>query len=165
MNDLYVDRDGVLWLCTMDRGLLKLDRERMRFVGYRRDPTDPNTLPHNKVLTLFEDAEGVMWVGTQSGLVPVIRKPPFVNYRHSAANPNSLADNTIWSVLGDRQGVLWIGTENGLNRLDRKTGQFTLYRHDPQNRHSLSFDKVPAIREDRSGTLWFGTYGGGAQPF
>ena len=104
----------------------------MRFVGYRRDPADSNTLPHDTVLTLFEDAEGVMWVGTLSGLVPVIRKPPFVNYRHSAANPNSLADNMIWSVLGDRQGVLWIGTENGLNRLDRKTGQFTLYRHDPQ---------------------------------
>ena len=28
VTGLYVDRDGVLWLCTMDRGLLKLDPER-----------------------------------------------------------------------------------------------------------------------------------------
>ena len=71
----------------------------------------------------------------------------------------------IWSVLGDSQGVLWIGTENGLNRLDRKTGQFTLYRHDPKNPHSLSFDKVSAIREDRSGTSGLDIYGGGLNRF
>jgi signal transduction histidine kinase/ligand-binding sensor domain-containing protein/CheY-like chemotaxis protein/HPt (histidine-containing phosphotransfer) domain-containing protein len=166
VSSLYVDRDGVLWLCTLDRGLLKLDSEARRFVRYSRNPAEPNTLPNDTVLSLFEDAEGVMWVGTQSGVAPVIRKPPpFVNYTHSAANPNSLADNMIWSVLGDKQGVLWIGTESGLHRLDRRTHQITFYKHDPRNPHSLAYDKISGMREDRSGALWVGTYGGGVDRF
>ena len=59
------DRDGVVWFCTLDQGLLKFDRERARFVRYRLDPAESNTLPHYTVLTAFEDAEGVLWVGTQ----------------------------------------------------------------------------------------------------
>jgi signal transduction histidine kinase/CheY-like chemotaxis protein/ligand-binding sensor domain-containing protein len=158
---LYVDRSGDLWLCTMDRGLLKLDPEARRFVRYSRDPAEPNTLPNDTVLSLFEDAEGVMWVGTQSGLVAVVRNPPFVNYTHRVGDSASLADNMIWSVLGDRHGDLWIGTETGLHRLDRQTRRLTLYRHDPKDPHGLSFDKVSGMREDPSGALWIGTYGGG----
>ncbi len=165
-NGLYVDRDGVLWLCTLDKGLLKLDPGARRFVRYSRNPAEPNTLPNDTVLSVFEDAEGVMWVGTQSGVAPVIRRPPpFVNYTHSAANPNSLADNMIWSVFGDSHGILWIGTESGLHRLDRRTQQITFYQHDPRDRHSLAYDKISGMREDHSGTLWVGTYGGGVDQF
>ena len=89
VQELYVDRDGVLWLGTMDRGLLKLDRERMRLVGYRRDPTDLNTLPHDTVLTLFEDAEGVMWVGTLSGLARL--RTAIRQLQAQRREPNSLA--------------------------------------------------------------------------
>jgi signal transduction histidine kinase/CheY-like chemotaxis protein/ligand-binding sensor domain-containing protein/HPt (histidine-containing phosphotransfer) domain-containing protein len=162
VNALYTDRDGVLWLSTMDQGLLKLDSDGKQFVRYRRDPAAANTLPNDTVLSVFEDAEGVMWVGTQSGVAPVIRKaPPFINYTHSAANPNSLADNMVWSVLGDKQGILWIGTENGLNRVDRRTQQVSHYKHDAANPYSLAYDKVAGMREDSSGVLWVGTYGGG----
>ncbi len=162
VNRLYMDRDGFLWLCTMDKGLLKLDVAASRFVRYSRDSTEPNTLPNDTVVTLFEDAEDVMWVGTRSGLAPATRQPPpFVNYTHSVLNPNSLADNMIWSVLGDRHGRLWIGTESGLHRFDRRTRQFTLYKHEPGNPDSLAFDKVSSMLEDRSGVLWIGTYGGG----
>jgi ligand-binding sensor domain-containing protein len=60
VNGLYVDRGGVLWLCTLDRGLLRLDPKARRFVRYGRDAAEVNTLPNDTVLSLFEDAEGVM---------------------------------------------------------------------------------------------------------
>ncbi len=68
MNNLYEDKEGVLWLCTIDRGLLKLDPERTQFTRYSTDPADPKSLPHDWVYSLFEDREGMMWVGTRSGL-------------------------------------------------------------------------------------------------
>ena len=162
VNSLDLDRDGVMWLGTVEMGLLKLDSAARRIVRTSRASAASNTLPNDTVLSVFEDAEGVLWVGTQSGVASVIRKPaPFVNYTHSTVDPNSLADNMIWSVLGDRQGVLWIGTETGLHRFDRRTNRFTLYRNDATNPHSLSYDRVSSIREDPSGALWVGTYGGG----
>ena len=66
MRNIYEDREGVLWLGTLNRGLLKLDRERKQFIRYSTDPANPNSLPHDAVLTLFEDAEGMMWVGTET---------------------------------------------------------------------------------------------------
>ena len=72
--NLYEDRDGVLWLCTMDWGLLKLDRERRRFVQIQ--PSSPRTrtvCTTTRYSRLFEDREGAMWVGTQSGSSPFSR--------------------------------------------------------------------------------------------
>jgi signal transduction histidine kinase/ligand-binding sensor domain-containing protein/CheY-like chemotaxis protein len=65
----------------------------------------------------------------------------------------------------DSRGALWVGTRRGLQRLDLKTGRFTLYQHDPHDPHSLSNNYVTVIREDRSGTLWVGTGGGGLDRF
>ena len=110
----------MLWLSTVDTGLLKLDRERTKFIRYTRDPGNPNSLPDNFVRTLFEDGEGMLWAGTGSGLSRFRRKPPaFVNYQHEAGNPQSLPDNPIWSVLPDSKGFLWISGAGRLNRLDR----------------------------------------------
>ncbi len=163
---LFEGEDDALWLCTVDRGLLKLDRERKTFIRYTNEPGNPNSLPNDTVYTLLEDAEGEMWVGTQSGLSRFQRGPPsFVEYQHEASNPNSLHDDMIWSVQGGSEGSFWIGDEDGLDRLDPRTGAFTFYQHDRKDPHSLSYNKVAAIREDRAGTLWFGTYGGGLDRF
>jgi hypothetical protein len=67
VNKIYEDADGVLWLCTVDRGLPKLDRERKKFIRYANQPANPSSLPHDTVHTEFEDREGVMRVGTESG--------------------------------------------------------------------------------------------------
>jgi signal transduction histidine kinase/ligand-binding sensor domain-containing protein/CheY-like chemotaxis protein len=163
---LSEDRDGALWLCTVDRGLLKLDRERKLFTRYSRDSGDLNSLQNDTVYLLFEDAEGMVWAGTQSGLSRFESgQRSFVNYRHTPSDPTSLHNGMIWSVQADSQGSLWVGDEDGLNRLDLGTGKSAFYQHNSKDPHSLSYNKVAAIREDRSGTLWFGTYGGGLDRF
>lgn len=163
---LFEDHQGELWLCTVDEGLLRFDRQRNLLIRYAHDAGNPDSLPNDTVLSLFEDAEGNMWAGGPSGVSRFRRGPPsFVTYRHGAGNRNSLHDDVIWSVQEDSKGFLWIGDEDGLNRLDRRTGNFTFFRHNPKDRHSLSYNKVAAIREDSSGTLWFGTYGGGLDRF
>jgi ligand-binding sensor domain-containing protein len=59
----YEDRDGALWLATHGAGLLKFDREHRRFIRYRNDPFDPESLPQNNVESLFADREGSIWAG------------------------------------------------------------------------------------------------------
>ena len=41
VSSLFEDRGGALWLCTLDRGLLKLDRERKTFTRHARRPAIP----------------------------------------------------------------------------------------------------------------------------
>ncbi|MBV8571970.1 MAG: response regulator [Acidobacteriaceae bacterium] len=166
VQGLFEDRDGRIWLSTIDRGLLRFDRERKTLTRYAHEPGNANSLPSDTVYTVFADAEGEMWVGTQNGFGRFQPGPPsFVDYKHEPGNPNSLHNDMIWSVQADNEGSLWIGDEDGLNRFDARTGQYSFYQHNRRNPFSLSYNKVAAIREDRLGTMWFGTYGGGLARF
>ncbi len=158
------DPDGVLWVGTAV-GLLALDRERKQFVRYVSNRADPHSLHTDAILTLFDDAEGNTWVGTQNGVSRFRRKPVFVNYQEGAGDRQGPMTSIIRAVQVDSHGTLWVGTRHGLERIDRKTGQYTLYRHDPHDPQSLSDNFVSVIREDRSGTLWVGTGGGGLNRF
>jgi signal transduction histidine kinase/ligand-binding sensor domain-containing protein/CheY-like chemotaxis protein len=160
---VHEDGNGVLWIGTERDGLLKFDRERKNFMQYDQEP---DSAISGQIWVLFEDSEGSLWVGSESGVSRFRTNPlPFVNYQHDSRNPNSLRNNKVLAVHEDGQGFLWIGTAGGLHRLDRKTGQMLFYQHDPRNPTSLSDNAVTAIQEDGSGGLWIGTHEGGLNRF
>jgi ligand-binding sensor domain-containing protein/signal transduction histidine kinase len=163
---LHEDRHGMIWLATKPDGLVKFDRARRSFTRYRNNPANPVSLNDNEDLSLLEDREGSIWVGTTVGGVNRFSSepPPFMTYRREPGNPNSLAEGLLNSVFEDSQGILWIGT-NQLNRVDRRTGRYTLYAHDPANPGSITTGVVYAMVEDRAGVLWLGTWGGGLNRF
>ena len=69
-----------------------LDRERKMFTRYANEPANQNSLRNDTVYTVLEDAEGELWVGTQTGLSRFRSGvPTFMNCQHEAGNPNSLA--------------------------------------------------------------------------
>jgi PAS domain S-box-containing protein len=161
------DRHGMLWLATRPEGLIKFDRRRRQFTRYRNDPNNPASLSRSSAVSLVEDREGGIWVGTDSGGVNRFstEPSPFTTFRNEPGNPNSLdGTNFILSVFEDSQGILWVATRL-LNRLDRKTGRFTVYRHDRANPGSIAADIIFGTVEDRAGFLWFGTWGGGLNRF
>ena len=107
MSSIFEDRDGALWLCTLDRGLLKLDRERKTFTRYAKTPGDPNSLPNDSVHSLLRRC-GRRNVGRYPKRVepvPDRRPPSFVNYKHEAGNPNSLHDNDDLVRTGGQPGI------------------------------------------------------------
>jgi ligand-binding sensor domain-containing protein len=111
-------------------------------------------LHNDEVVAVFEDREGVMWVGTAGGSS---RFPtgtlPFKNYQQSKGDPNGLNGSLISSVQSDSEGFLWFGNGRGLIRFDRTTGQEILLQHDSRNIHSLSANTVFAIRQGQPGEL------------
>jgi PAS domain S-box-containing protein len=173
------DDSGALWMGTANGGLNVLvpgqggpDRATERFSSYQHDPADPHSLSHNRVIALYQDRAGALWIGTGTeyefevgGLNVFIPGQgdldtdtgQFDHYLHAPGDERSLSNNRIKAIYEDQAGVLWIGTDDGLNVLDRATSTFTRYRHAPLDPHSLSSDAITAIYEDRAGTLWFGT--------
>jgi signal transduction histidine kinase/ligand-binding sensor domain-containing protein len=156
------DRDGTLWIGTPYSGILKLDRDRKRFVRYRNNPADPESIGGDQVLALAADREGNIWAGTNDAGVDRFagRLPPFKRYRHEPGNPNSLDTNYTSAVYEDSHGILWVGSRRALGALDRKTGRMTFYRKSGAP-GELSSPWVISIVEDHSGYLWFGTRGAG----
>lgn len=152
----------MLWIGTQN-GLDRLDPKTGQFTHFRSDPDDPQTLSHDWVLPIYQDREGILWIGTFAG--GLNRFDPetqtFTRYQTDPNDPHSLGAEGVMSIYQDREGTLWIGTiGGGLDRLDRDRGIFVHYPNDPNDPGSLSHNMVASIYQDREGTLWVGTLGG-----
>lgn len=64
-----------------------------------------NGLPSNTVRCVFKDTKGLIWIGTQSGLVRYDGKNFFV-----FDESTGLVSNEVWSITEDGFGNLWFST-------------------------------------------------------
>ena len=145
-NASLVDRDGTLWVGTTD-GLFQFDGQRFRRVPWDRD---------EEVSTIFQDLEGVFWIGTWGGGITRYDGRTFTTY----TTADGLADNRVMSSHQDQSGRLWLGTNGGLSKIDlsRDIGEnrpvFTSYGLEVGVRY------VQDITQDREGTLWLACWPG-----
>jgi signal transduction histidine kinase/ligand-binding sensor domain-containing protein len=139
------DRDGGLWIGTLDRGLFHVHQGRTDLF------TQANGLSGNSVTTLFEDREGNIWVATMDGL-DRFRE---LAVRTISAN-QGLSSGSPWSVLASRDGSVWLGSNGGLSRWH--DGQVTMYRKG--NNRGLPDDGVGSLFEDHRGRVWVSTLRG-----
>ncbi len=149
------DKEGLIWIGTID-GLNSYDKKTNKFIQYKYDPDNHNSLSNNSVCTVFVDKEGLIWVGTEDGLNRYDKNAgKFYCYKHDPNNSNSISDSYIRAITEDKEGNLWIGTKRtGIDNFDKKTGHFTNYRHDPSNKNSVSYNEIHHIMVDRYNNLW-----------
>ncbi len=157
VNCILQDSQGFMWFGTKD-GLNRFDG--YTFQVYRHDPEDPQSPSHNQVMSIYEDADGALWIGTYGGGLD--RFDPqtglWHHYQHDPNDPDSLSHNNVRFVYGDRDGTLWIATHGGgLDRFDRETEQFTHHKPDSDDRFGLADWLIDSVYEDRAGRLWIGS--------
>jgi ligand-binding sensor domain-containing protein/signal transduction histidine kinase len=159
VSSMLEDQEGTLWIGTFSDGLLKYDRAHQRFIRYRNDPKNPESLTENRITTLLEDRDKNIWVGfgaTEPAFFPT-RRASFEVLPFDSSNPDNLGEALVNAIYEDRAGILWMGTTGALVRLDRKAGHLT---HVEVPGHGIASD-VLSIVEDAAGALWIGTSGQG----
>ena len=127
------------------------------------------------VMSLAEDTEGHLWMGTGRGELrrfgdgqfTAFRPPDVEDAREGRGSaPAETPGGTrgrgaltgaeqFWALLPDGDGVLWIGTLGG-GLLRFQEGRFVRYTP----RQGLPNEHVSQILDDREGHLWLGTRGG-----
>jgi signal transduction histidine kinase/ligand-binding sensor domain-containing protein/transcriptional regulator with XRE-family HTH domain len=132
-KSLLLDRDGGVWVGTLDQGLVHMRQGRVdRF-------TRIDGLSSNTVSNMIEDREGNIWVATVSGLD---RFRDLVVATVSARQ--GLSNDYVHSVLAAHDGGVWIATLDGLNRW--KDEAITIYRR-RRARAARREAGVPVVRE------------------
>ncbi|SEA50247.1 hybrid sensor histidine kinase/response regulator [Pedobacter hartonius] len=126
-----------------------------------------NSLSNDFVLSIFEDSDHHVWIGTDGGGLNLFNKQTeeFTVFKHQEGK-NSISGNYILDVKEDHHQQLWIATWGaGLSILNLNTNQFKTYRHNAANDNSLSLDNIYTILPDPDGKIWIGTFGGGLDLF
>ncbi|MBK9335609.1 MAG: hypothetical protein IPM98_03050 [Lewinellaceae bacterium] len=155
-----------------NEGLQRLDRSTGQFTRLPSDPANPGKLSTpflrsmpldrqnlRQVLSILEDKNGWLWIGSMSGLD--IYDPATGTVRHfeTGKGAGSLPMNFLWNLSQSRDGIIWIG--GGI------TGGKALKVH--SDKPLFTFHNTSAfivglndIQEDDSGNLWLA--GGGLGP-
>lgn len=103
-------------------------QEAYHFTHLRSD----NGLPHQQIMSMAFDHDGMLWVGTRNGLAKYDGYS-FVVYYHDPSDASSIPHNFIRKILVDRYNNVWIGTDAGISRYRRDKDDFE--NHDVDGQH------------------------------
>jgi signal transduction histidine kinase/ligand-binding sensor domain-containing protein len=146
VNAIVQTRDGYIWLGTFG-GLVRFDGLKFTIFNTANTPA----LISNRIMSLYEDDEATVWIGTETGDILRYRGGTFDIFEHGNDSPRSF----VKSFLVDRSGALWASGNWGVRRYENKEpDRMTLYPFD---------FGVTAITEDPNGVLWFATENGVAR--
>ncbi len=83
-------------------------------------------LPNLSANAILQDQYGLIWVGTDDGLV-CYNGNSYKVYKYSSSDPRSISSKRLSSLGESPDGTLWIGTFDGLNRFNTETQDFSRF--------------------------------------
>lgn len=163
---VLADSRNNLWLGTKGGGLNLFKNNAVTRVRLQNTAERRST---QLIKIVYEDRQGVIWIGTDYGLHKTIElsEGEFAckEFIMEPGNSKSISGGKITAILEDSHGNFWVGTQqHGLNCLlgydqDGKAG-FKRYPSNPADKKALGDNRVSCIYEDPTGRLWIGSYGG-----
>jgi len=114
---LHKDKENDLWIGNSGfQGLNKLNRSNMQFTRY---------LQGNVIYSIYQDASGIMWIGSSSGLYRYDKTSDMFSLIANESNENIMGG--VFTITGDKENNLWMSTESGIYMLNKKRDQWYNY--------------------------------------
>lgn len=148
ISTFMIDQLGSIWAGTFDKGLFRISDFGLENINASKG------LPNNRILSLFQDREQSVWVGTNGGLFR-LRGTPF----RTLTTASGLTDNYVRTLTEMQDGSVWIGSSSGLDRF--QNGMITAIK--PAK--PLKINSYRALHQTADGSIWVGTYADGALLF
>ncbi len=158
-RSLIIDKDNpdIFWFGSHESGLQKFNKKKEIFSHYKHDAKQPESLSHESLRIIYDDAKGYLWVPSFNGLNRLNKKTgKFIHYFHNPNNSKSIFSNFLLTVTKDLSANLWIGGKGGIAKFDRKTETFKNYT----KAHGFIGTMVYDMIVDNAGNFWLGSDGG-----
>ncbi len=161
---ILIDRSKNMWIGTFGGGLYKVDSvdwksNKIRFERFRHSDSDPFSINDNRIYSITEDGDGILWIGTFGGGVNKFdpKTKRFISYKNIPGVESSISDNRVMTIYKDNFSNLWIGTYGGgLQKFDKRTEKFTRFN----KKNLMSSSVVYGIVEDEKKNLWMSSDNG-----
>jgi ligand-binding sensor domain-containing protein len=160
ITEVHRARNGDMWIGTRD-GLSIFSKKTQSFKGYQHRDNDPLSISRDYVIVVFEDKQGLFWVGLSGGGFCKVddAKNRFQWWRRLPTEATPRVDNMVYAIHQTSNGTHYFGTQNdGLVRF--QDGKYTVFKNKPDNSRSLIHNSVNGISESDDGRLWLATLGG-----
>lgn len=159
---LLFDEANSLWVGSR-YGLYHLESsdgfmDDIQVTHFVHNDKDPNSISGNYVISIHQDQQGTIWVGTYGqGINKMIRQKQSVVFE-SFGTSDGLSNTVIYGIEEDAEGNLWLSTDYGLSRVNTETRVVRNYfKADGflNNQYYWS-----AAHENEDGKLYFGGMNG-----
>ena len=160
VDRVFIDNKKDLWITSYHNGVFWYDHSTLHH--FEHDANTNNSISDNNVRSITQDAQGDIWLGTQSGLNRFDKdKRHFERFFPTDTPGFKINENDINAILSGTKGMLWLGTINsGVNTFKPNTQTF---EHITGERDVFnSFEHVPVnhIFVDAQQSMWFATSNG-----
>jgi len=164
-------KDGNYWLCSKDKGLIKMSPDKngqYRFSFFSHVPNNPMSISSNNAYCSVEDRDGNIWIATYGGGVNIMTKNKkgeymFLSNRNSIHNYPYNDYHKVRTLALDKEGNVWAGTTDGILIMSYKNNRIRIQKiqETEEMEHNLMSNDIVCLACDKEGSMWIGTNGGG----
>ena len=145
VTDIIQGNDGYMYIGTYD-GLVRFDGCEFKIINH----TTMENFNFSSARAIFQDSNGVMWIGSNDEGVARIEGKKLTTYTIA----NGLPNNSIRAIVEDKQQNIWIGTADGVIYITPQGNIVT-----PSGLAAYGDDKclVVSLYCDTAGRVWMAT--------
>lgn len=149
VQQIYQDRTGFIWFATRN-GLCRYDGYELKVI--KSNLYTPGILSSNDILTVEEDYQHRLWIGSSYGLNMLDIKSGKVEKDFTELN-----NQRIQSMLITKDSTIWVGTGSGLYKSDKNSGKPDATERFKRIRRM----DVKSLIEGTDNQIWIGTWSSG----
>jgi ligand-binding sensor domain-containing protein/serine phosphatase RsbU (regulator of sigma subunit) len=145
INDLLVDRGGVIWIATLAPGLISVNSEKQFLISGK---------PKLEFKTLTEGNDGVIWAGSDRGVFQFdLNRDTLIHY----GTDKGLKSDYTYAIAADPRGNIWAGHRMGMSAINASRGTVRVYGRESGFNSDVSSNAVDLAQ---GGQMLVGSTGG-----
>ena len=153
IQDVLSDSKDRLWVATYGQGLYVIDHDNEKISHFMANKNNPYAIHYNDILSLFQDATGTIWLGTDGGGLSYYDE--YLSKFNTLTNkqlPEDVHVDVTRSIVAEN-GNIWIGTSGkGLTKINLESNESSTIDAKGSN---LLGDRIMSLYHDNN-FLWIG---------
>ncbi|MDN5284896.1 MAG: response regulator [Mucilaginibacter sp.] len=158
VTDIIQSHSGNLWVSSYGLGFSYFNIQTAQFINYNHASLPQ--LSSDRVLTLLEDSQGLLWLGTQDAGINVFKQKSGIIAEKLNFTPQlkGIPQSRINDIMEDHFHNIWIATSNGLIHYNRQSNKFSWLQ---TNQPDIKSKRYISLIEDSNKQLLVGLQDGG----